>query len=174
VTIKMKAIRAQPPDMAAFNKIIQEQVDKFSPYAIQEADRVTTGWSGERPKWKTTKRGTNQYIYMLSLVFANPDSKGAKKFTWLDEGTGPHDIVAKNAPRLVFNAKFSAGSRPGSLRTFRSSSGPPLIFAKAVRHPGIKPRGWSVLLQENLNRMFADWMRPIVVNAVASSGHAIK
>jgi hypothetical protein len=171
--IRMKAILAQAPDMTAFNKVIQDQVDKYAPFAIKAADQVTSGWSGERPKWTTNKKGTNQYMYVLNLVLANPESKGAKKWTWLDEGTGPHDIVAKNAPRLVFNARFSPGSRPGLLRTYRSSSGPPKVFAVAVRHPGIKPRGWGVLLQQQLAREFEDWMRPVVINAVKASGHAL-
>lgn len=68
-------------------------------------------------------------------------------YGYIDRGTEPHEIpLQKRTTVLRFNSRFSAKTVPGKLTSRQGSSGPPVVFAKRVMHPGTKPRGWSKIV----------------------------
>lgn len=71
-------------------------------------------------------------------------------YNWLNEGTKPHVIRAKNAPYLRFRVGgFIAKTRPGSL--FSGPGSPatgPMVSKKQVWHPGTEPRKWTEKAKE--------------------------
>ncbi len=64
----------------------------------------------------------------------------------LDHGTRAHLIVARRAKRLRFGVGGSPKTRPGFIGSQSGSPGSGAVFARAVQHPGTKPRGWSRLI----------------------------
>lgn len=76
-----------------------------------------------------------------------------QRWIWLDEGTEPHTIAARNAPTLRFpfqgkGKSYNPKTRPlwlGSVSGAGQKFGP-VITPKAVGHTGNEPRYWSKTL----------------------------
>lgn len=64
-------------------------------------------------------------------------------FIWVDQGTPPHKITAKNAPVLRFREGFSPMTQPGRLVASMGGSFGGWVSAKEVQHPGTKARDIS-------------------------------
>lgn len=80
------------------------------------------------------------------------------KFVWLDKGTKPHVIKAKNAPRLAFQTNFKPKTSPNSLASSSGSKSPPWAFAKQINHPGTKPRNWTEIALSRRKKKFTKAM----------------
>ncbi len=154
-------------------QVVRDRMQELGRFILADFDRVTEGWKGERPVWEAVYQAGATWI-QVKVVPVDPGSEGAKKFMWLDEGTPAHQIAPKpDNPRglLFFMSGYEAGSSPGSLRTFNSSSSGFLVAAKVVQHPGIQPRGWTELLKEEWTRNFEVWAQDAMKEAAKVSGH---
>jgi hypothetical protein len=83
---------------------------------------------------------------------------GADKLVWIyvDRGTKPHTITARNAPRLAFMAGvYVPKTLPGAVVVGGGGyvKDPTLARPKSVEHPGSEPRGFSQAIAED-NRPF--------------------
>jgi hypothetical protein len=68
-----------------------------------------------------------------------------KIYLFVSGGTKPHDIVPKNAPRLVFQTGYTPKSRVGKtglghIRSYKGAKFGPTVYAMKVKHPGTEPR----------------------------------
>ena len=159
---KFKAIKPAPVNASLVSNYIRQESKAFAEDQIKpEFEHVTDGWTGERPEWKLLYRAGGTW-FQVGVEVTDPESKGAKKWKWLDEGTRPHHIPKQPKPgrSLVFMSEYTAGSRPGSLSTGNASSGGELVFVsqeKGVDHPGNAARNWSKLLQERLQPRFSNF-----------------
>lgn len=167
---KFRAIKPKPINNKAASKALADAAKKCGEFIRKDYDRVTAGWNGERPVWKVTYVA-NQYQAIISVRLANPSAQGGKKWIWLDQGTKPH-LIAGN-PILAFQPGSAAGSKPGNLRTFGGSRSGDTVFARQVQHPGIEPREWSQMLQEQSQDMFAKWMDPYMKDVARATGHSV-
>lgn len=77
-------------------------------------------------------------------------------YGYVEHGTRAHMIVARRAKRLRFSPGGSAKTSPGVLGSSSGSRGSGTVFARAVRHPGTKPRGFSKLIR-------AKWASKVVM-----------
>ena len=75
-----------------------------------------------------------------------------KVYLWTNAGTRPRIIVPKKAKRLVFRSKFLSKTVPGSLMSRSGRRGGSLIFAKKVRHPGIRARNWHQIVAKKFRK----------------------
>lgn len=92
-----------------------------------------------------------------------------KIYGYVDRGTKRHLIKPKKAKTLAFNSQFRAKTKPNSLNSSAGSSKPPVVFAKAVRHPGVKARGFTKqVLKRSKVRFYAN-VDKAVRRAVARS-----
>ncbi len=74
---------------------------------------------------------------------------------WLDEGTKPHIIQAKNAPFLVFRTNFTPKTKVKSFSSSAGSIKPPWRQTKKVKHPGIDAREWSMEIVKKRSKPFS-------------------
>jgi hypothetical protein len=120
----------------------------------KELEKTTTTWKGAKPTFTIAIGLTGNDAIVLVGPAGNPE--GAQKWVWLDEGTKPHPIVAKNAPNLVFRTNFSPKTK---VKTFSSSAGsisPPWRAVKKVDHPGIDAREWSKEIVKRRKKRFTN------------------
>jgi len=121
----------------------------------RELEKTTATWEGTKPTFTFAIGLTTGDAIVLVGPAGNP--KGAQKWVWLDEGTKPHTIKAKNAPNLTFRhgSGFKAKTK---VKTFSSGPGAntgPWIRKKEVKHPGIEPREWSEEVAKLRQKQFA-------------------
>jgi len=121
-------------------------------------------------EYKTTTR-----TFKMSVVFkARVGQYQAQVWTnnkiygYLDEGTRPHIIRAKNAPTLAFNtAGFVSKTKPNSINTRAGRAArPPKAFPKQVMHPGFPPRNFTKIIQKRSEKRYANNVRKAVKNAL--------
>ena len=107
----------------------------------KEFDKTTATWKGAKPTFEIAVglTGTDAIV----IIGPAGSTEGSQKWVWLNDGTRPHVIKAKNAPNLVFRTGFTAKTK---VRTFSSSAGsssPPWRSTKQVNHPGTEARDWT-------------------------------
>lgn len=64
-------------------------------------------------------------------------------YKYVNDGTSPHLIVAKDAPRLWVRTGYTPKTRPGSIASGPSRYNGPVLFPRLVKHPGSKARRFN-------------------------------
>jgi hypothetical protein len=172
--LKFTAIKPAPVKSKEASAYLREQFKvEFGKLALAQFDEITQHWTGDRPEWVLVYQANAKQAALI-VQPSNSGSKGALKWLWIDKGTKPHVILPVNATVLAFPSSYSAGSTPGSIKTKAATSGGDTVFARGVNHPGTEARGWTEILQKDLQEV-VDWFMPDVMEEVANiSGHAVK
>lgn len=120
---------------------ISEALDnEVKPALIKSHNLVVADWKN-KPKFQTRKDIKSDRISMT--VF--PVGPNAKIYGYVDQGTEPHIIAAKNVPLLSFKTGYKPKTLAKPARTVSgggTTSGP-RVFAKVVHHPGSEAREFS-------------------------------
>ena len=169
--MKFKAILPKAVNKSAAESILRSEMEKFKPILVADFAQTTSSWEGEKPSFVP-----KTYISPaeIKIVVAVIGSKLAKnKWMWLDEGTRPHIIAARIAPRLAFFASgFQPKTYPNKLWTLPGSkANKDFRRPLSVKHPGTKARNWSKLIKERNERAFARWTEAATYAALKATGH---
>lgn len=169
----VKAIIPSPFRSEAVMRILKQEMEKYVPFLLKDFQNTIRHWKGEKPRF-------------VKALIVKPDSisiqirvtgseKGKNKWHWLNEGTRPHKIRAKNAKVLRFRGGYKAGSKPNSRFTVGATAAKGDWASKQeVNHPGFPARNWSTIIMADNQRPFAAWMQGAMSRAAAASGHAVK
>ena len=71
---------------------------------------------------------------------------GDKIYGYVDRGTRAHVIRPRNGKRLAFKGNYRAKTSPNTIGSRSGGASGATIFAKAVRHPGVKARNFSKII----------------------------
>ena len=154
--IQVKAIK---PRKLAVDKVRLELLNELRAEGRDEVrilQPTTDNWRGEKPTFEAVIGLSSTEATLI--VGPVGSEKAVQKWVWLDEGTRPHPIVARRAPRLKFRTGYSASTSPGSFRSRGATVSGPWRSPVAVQHPGTAPRGWSEMLQKQRKRPYRDRM----------------
>lgn len=118
----------------------------------KEFEKTTATWQGAKPTFEIAIGLTGQDA--IVLIGPAGSTEGAQKWVWLDKGTKPHTIQAKNVPNLAFRVNFKPKTK---VKTFSSSAGsiaPPWVNTPKVNHPGIEARDWTGEIAKRRRKKF--------------------
>ncbi len=150
-SIKPKKLKVDQVRLRILNELRKE-----GRRATKEFEKTTATWKGEKPTFKSLIGLTTE----AATVVVGPGSstKGAQKWVWLDEGTKPHPIVAKNAPNLVFRSGsgFTAKTSVGKFSSRAGTNTGSFLKKKRVNHPGIEARNWTGLYVKRRQKPFSE------------------
>lgn len=121
----------------------------------KELEKTTATWKGAKPTFDfAIGLRKNDAIVLVAPV---GNVEGIRKWIWLDGGTKPHPIKAKNVPNLIF--RDGRGFTPKTkVKVFASGPGANTgqwVKKKEVRHPGIDAREWSKEIVKRRQKKFA-------------------
>lgn len=130
----------------AFDVIADESIALYS--------KTTRTWK-HQPKFskKRTARG---------IMITTDD----QIFNWVDQGTKPHVIQAKNAPFLVFGWPYKAATKPRVIGSFRAATGKNVARKLMVHHPGTLPRNFTDEIRKRMQKRAATIMRKEINAAI--------
>jgi len=94
-------------------------------------------------------------------------------YRYVDEGTRPHVIRPKNAPRLVFPSGYVAKTQPKVIGSRAGGGFGDLAFAMSVHHPGTEARQFDQMIKEKWEPLFRRKMHAAMRDAARASGHGI-
>jgi hypothetical protein len=149
VSIRSKAILPSIPtnprsvvnDMTRAAKLTSQQIRR-------DFERTVRTWE-RKPKFIITQKKVGN-AYVFSAYTDN------EIYGYVNDGTKPHVIRAKNAPFLTFNFPSVAKTSPGVLSSKRGSKGSSFARVKEVQHPGTEARKFDEIIQK---RFKARWQK---------------
>ena len=149
--IKPKKLKVDQVRLRILNELRKE-----GRKAVKEFEKTTATWTGDKPTFKALIGLTTEAATVV--VGPGGSAEGAQKWIWLDEGTKPHPIVAKNAPNLVFRSGsgFTPKTTVGKFTSRAGANTGSFVKKKRVNHPGIEPRNWTILYVKRRQKPFSD------------------
>lgn len=131
---------------------------KEAKFAQTEFNKTTSSWTGDKPTFKIeVKEG----IDLTVNVFASGNQEGVQKWVWLNYGTKPHTIRAKNVPNLVFQTNFKAKTKVKTFSSGAGGSSPPWRATPQVNHPGTEARDWTGEIVKIINKRLPKNIRAV-------------
>jgi hypothetical protein len=136
--IKLKPIipKRRVLDPRAQQRAIDQGMDDAAAGALADFQSTTASWD-------------TQVTFQVKKQADGTRTISTDNTIWLfgDEGTKPHDIVAKKIALRFPGGGFTPKTRPGFIGSSGGGSGGGTpVFRGRVHHPGTKPRGWSKLI----------------------------
>lgn len=122
--------------VSAWKKAVTTALDDTAKLALRRFHDATDTWK-HKPRFIVQVGEFSRNIRVESVIF-----------TYVDEGTKPHIIKPRRARFLRFGTPFIAKTVPSVLASRAGSRGNTQVFAKVVRHPGSKPRGFTKRITE--------------------------
>lgn len=147
-----KGIKPKRLSSAKVREQILNALNAESKAIIAELNKTTATWKGAKPTFKAEVSYAGGDVVIL--VGPGGSTEGAQKWVWLDEGTKPHPIKAKNKPTLAFRTNFTPKTKVKTFSSGAGGSSPPWAFPKQVRHPGIDAREWSEEIVKRRRKRF--------------------
>lgn len=71
-----------------------------------------------------------------------------KPYIYVDQGTKPHVIRAKNAKRLAFQAHYTPKTSPRWIGSRAGGPSGPMVYTPQVNHPGFEGRAFGETVAE--------------------------
>lgn len=96
-------------------------------------------------------------------VTIKPKGDNAAIWTFVDQGTKPHDIAAKNVPLLKFQTGYSARTAP--VAKFNQGTGQKFgawVATQVVHHPGTEARKFTETILKELSPPLPDRIQAAV------------
>ena len=135
-------------------KAVEKGMRKAAETALRDFESTASTWT-DKPSFTIEEQGNGEY-----LIGTND-----QRWKWIDEGTRAHTI----RPRGRF-LKFSPGSRPktspGKITAGSGSRGSGVVYARVVRHPGIKARYFTRQITQRWRRGVAPFIRAELEEAI--------
>ncbi len=149
---------------AVQREVRQAMNDKIKPALVKSHEKIVEDWKTQIGfAAKVVIRGNSIAVYIYPT--------GPNKMIWVyvDQGTRPHTITARRAPRLAFHMTsdesgnpIRGGYEPKTLaRPARTVSGggyvrPPTVLVRpySVQHPGSEGRGFTRQIAREIEPFF--------------------
>jgi len=157
--------RAAIADLRSISrKEIERAMDEdVKPAAVKSHEKIVQNWDSD------VGFAAKKYIRATSItIYVYPTGKDKLIWTYVDQGTKPHPIMAKNAPVLSFKWGGKGSYVPKTMaRPARTvvgggfvKGGKPVAF-KRVNHPGSEGRFFSEVIAKDIQPDF----RRLIENA---------
>jgi hypothetical protein len=95
-------------------------------------------------------------------------------YGYVNSGTRPHTIRARNAKRLAFASAFSPKTKPRVIGSGAGSKGAVDTFRQEVHHPGTEAREFSTEIYKKWEPYYYRLMEKAMAQAAKVSGHSMK
>lgn len=90
----------------------------------------------------------------------------AQIYGYVDQGTKPHLIRARNVPRLRIPSFFTPKTIPGKLQSGEGGHSDSATFRREVHHPGIKARKFTKTIvkkwKKSWPKLFAKYLKKLI------------
>jgi len=131
MVVKLSAIKPKGTRLTAdkVRKIVKDAYDDVSTDVLRDLVETTASWEHKPTFQRRTTADGGVEVYTDDDIFH-----------YVDQGTKPHIIEPKQAPRLRFQSQYTAKTMPGNILSRPGGASGPFVFAKRVNHPGTEPR----------------------------------
>lgn len=127
-------------------RVIENSLD-MAATAIQTDFQVTTQTWTNRPSFRIYRHGHD----LTRLIYTEDEI-----YSYVNDGTRPHPITARNAPALAFFAEgFRSKTVPKSIRSRKGArANAKFVRPITVQHPGTEPRDFNTTIADKWQKEF--------------------
>lgn len=152
----LRTLRKKRANLVNLNTIalkeLQKEMDKkVGPTLVRSHKRIVADW-----EHKVDFESRTQIRSDIIITTIYPIGENSKIWLFVDQGTRPHPIEAKNAPRLIFQTGYVSKTLAKPARTVAGGGKAtgPVVVAKKVQHPGTEAREFSQTIAEDIKEDF--------------------
>jgi hypothetical protein len=136
--IKLNVIlpKAMLFNIEALSRIVENTLDGAAKAATVDFEVTTQTWE-HKPDFVTNATPGKRQVYTTDKIYK-----------YVNDGTKPHIITAKNAKQLVFGVPYGAKTTVQVIGSGQGSKGRTIVRKKSVQHPGNEAREFTVVIAE--------------------------
>ena len=162
--IKFKPITPTKLNNKAIRDNLRAGLNDTANGILLDFEAYTATW---KHKVKFRKRISVQPTHTHMVVETSDDI-----FRYVNDGTPPHKIRARNKKSLAFPSQFTPKTRPGWIVSSTGSRGGNIVMVKEVNHPGTEGRHVVETLEKKWQLGFWRRMDKAMRLSAQLSGHA--
>jgi len=166
--VVIKVIKPKRFDDKAMTERLRYHAKKVAGEMKQDYEATTKTWE-HKPEFKETVSAGKGAGGIIAEVSTTDEI-----YSYVDQGTRPHIIRAKNAKVLAFASIFSPKTKPRVLSSTGGSRGSTDTYRQEVHHPGTEAREFSKEIEKKWQPRFKDRMQEAMKDAAKASGHSMK
>lgn len=163
-------LTSNSPRLSAYLRNVARQLPQVLDEAVQQS-----AVEAQQMFQSTTDTWTHQPTFQI--VRENVARWSVKTddriYHFVDMGTAPHIITARNAPYLKFTVPFRAKTKPRTIASYQGSRGDQWVTKKSVYHPGVTARQFSRIIHERAQAPTANRLRAALRQATYGPGAGI-
>lgn len=138
---------------------LDEAVHQSAVEAQQLFEKTTQTWR-HQPTFELSHEGTGRWGVRTDDPI----------YRYVDRGTVPHIIRARNVAYLKFTVPFTSKTKPRYIASFQGSRGNQWVRKKQIHHPGIKAREFSTIIKQRAQAPTANRLRAALRQATYGPG----
>ena len=139
----VKGIVPKKINVAKVRTDIIKTSEKQGAVVANDYKKITKTWTGDKPTFPIETIIKNDDL-ITSIIASG--GFGAQKMVWLDDGTKPHKIKIKSAPKLIFQAGYKRKTKAKTIGSISGGSFGPTVAALEVDHPGTEANEFSLTI----------------------------
>ncbi len=160
-------LTSNSPHLSAYLQRVARQLPDVLDEAVHESateaqamfQQTTATWT-HQPTFEIAHERTGQWGVKTDDAI----------YHYVDMGTKPHTITARNAAYLRFTVPFKAKTRPRTIASYSGSRGNQWVTKRSVNHPGITARQFSRVIHERAQAPTANRLRNALKQATYGPG----
>ena len=135
-------------DPKKFKQQITKAAERTRNQIKRDFEKTTKNWKTEVDFEVKRKRTGDTYTFTAST--------DNEIYGYVNNGTRPHLIEAKNAPFLVFAYGGTPKTQPNVLKSGKGSRGTKWASKKSVKHPGTEARNFDTIIKDRFKVKWTD------------------
>lgn len=132
-------------DIDALSRVVENTLDGSAKAATVDFEVTTQTWE-HKPDFVINATPGKRQIFTTDKIYK-----------YVNDGTKPHIITAKNAKQLVFGVPYGAKTAVQVIGSSPGSKGRTIVRKKSVSHPGTEAREFTVVIADK-------WSKQLPVN----------
>jgi len=157
--IILKPISPKKLNISGLRAEIEKQAKPYADGVKRDFESTFSTWSQDSKPKLNVKTNIN----LNGAVSIEVDVVG-EIYTFVHEGTKPHEIKAKNAKRLRFTSNYNAKTVIGQIKSQSGGASGEILYRQRVFHPGFKGRNFSKLIMTKWRQPFFKAMQRALDN----------
>lgn len=138
-------------------------MEKLSEMMLEKFETTFATWQ-HQPSWDKEIAVTDSRVEVSVLT-------SDRQYILVNEGSPSHPIFPVRAKALVFPGTFEPKSKPGVMKSYPGSSGPPIEIRDWVAHPGFVARRFDQSVAKSVDKILLKYMQGVMLQVAKASGH---
>lgn len=166
-TVAWRVVKPPKLNVKEMNDALNRGMKKTRDTMLKSYKRTVKTWS-DKPEFETAMGEVHGHRFVH--VWTDDPI-----YAYVDKGTKEHIILPKRPGGvLAFRGVYKAKTTPGVIDAHGGGSSGPTVYSKGVIHPGNEARGFSEMIEKQMQDEFEQTMGEAATEAAIKSYHHMR